>query len=54
MHAGDGMGSNRLKLQWERFALDIKKNLPTVRVVKHRDRLPGEAVGTPSPAISWK
>ncbi|KFP74930.1 hypothetical protein N311_01097, partial [Apaloderma vittatum] len=39
---------NRLKLQESRFKLDIRKKFFTMRVVKHWNRLPIEAVDAPS------
>lgn len=35
---------NALKMHQERFSLDIRKNVPVERVVKHWDRLPREVM----------
>ena len=43
---GDGS-----KLKEGRFRLDIRKKFFTMRVVKHRNRLPREAVDAPSLAV---
>jgi len=42
---------NGCKLKEGRFKLDIRKKFFTVRVVKHRNRLPREAVDAPSLAV---
>ncbi|KFR00411.1 hypothetical protein Y956_14051, partial [Nipponia nippon] len=39
---------NSFKLKEGRFRLDIRKKLFTMRVVRHRNRLPKEAVDAPS------
>ena len=44
----DRARGNVCELKEDRFRLDIRKKFFTMRVVKHWNRLPGEAVDAPS------
>jgi len=43
-----GKGFNVFKLKEGRFRLDIRKKFFTMRVLRSRNRLPGEIVDAPS------
>ena len=45
---GDRSSENGFKLKEGRFRLGIRKKFITVRVVRHRNRLPSELVDAPS------
>uniref|UniRef100_A0A7M4E9L0 Solute carrier family 30 member 2 n=1 Tax=Crocodylus porosus TaxID=8502 RepID=A0A7M4E9L0_CROPO len=51
--AGDGTGSHGLVLQQGKFRVEMRRTLVTRRVVEHRDRLPGGAVGS-DPRSSYR
>lgn len=48
MLPGEKTTSDELKSQPEGIRLDTKRNFLTVRIVRHRNRLPMEAMDSPS------
>ncbi|KAK4825923.1 hypothetical protein QYF61_003418 [Mycteria americana] len=42
---------NRYNMHWERFHIDIRKKLFTVRTILHCNNLPRDVVETPSPEV---
>jgi len=45
----DRTRGNDFKLKEERFSLDVRKKIFTIRMVRHWHRLPGQVVDAPSP-----